>query len=330
MRRISIIVFICLFAACNVSIANGYDTVKVAVGSATYLYFEEEIVRIDCPLTLPQQVYDPISESYMDISPISLSSGEKMVSLLANQKGFPTSNLLVETTANIFMFILAYDEAPRKLLFHIAPDDAQIRKGERSGLTVKDNEVENSGMTYSEDNLLSQNESYIDSGTGYVEEITDIMDESINLSKTDVASIEKECKAVRDMRATFIAGLSSQRMILAVRSVTIKDERMYFRVYIQNSSQIPYNLESIEFLIAGKNHFQRRAVQEEILSPVFVDTELQSIRNKSYNEAVFVFDQFTLDQREALFVRIMEKDGHRDLRVSISAKELLKANRREW
>lgn len=328
MRSILIIIFICLYAACNMSIANGYDTVKVAVGSATYLYFEEEIVRIDCPLTLPQQVYDPVSESYMDISPISLSSGEKMVSLLANQKGFPTSNLLVETTANIFMFILAYDEAPRKLLFHIAPDDAQIRKGERSGPTVKDNEVKNSRRTYSEDNLLSQNESY--NSTGYIKKMTGITDGSINISETDIDSIEKECKAVRDMKITFIAGLSSQRMILAVRSVTIKDERMFFRVYIQNRSQIPYNLESIEFLIAGKNHFQRRAVQEEILSPVFVDTELQSIRNKSYNEAVFVFDQFTLNQRGALFVRIMEKDGHRDLRVSISAKELLKADRRMW
>lgn len=321
MRSIFILIGICLQLQLQAEKVkkHSYDTIFVTTSQATYLYFEEPIKRIDCPLSIPTPVYDPLTEEYINLQAVSLLKEDNLISIMANQKQFASSNLFVETNTHIFLFILAYHPSPEKLLYNITSSASEITKTRNS---PEDKHSLTANSIVKKDR---------------VKEIPDrnarLEKEALPLQKNKLPAksfpqnsrLEATCMSLLKEKDNYISGINSQKMLLLIRSIHIIDQKMFFRIYLENKANIAFNVQAVDFFIAAKSPLKKATTQEHILQPEYVYQYPESVTSSVAKEAIFVFDKFTLADREVLFIKVVEENGERDLKAWISAKDLLKA-----
>lgn len=109
-----------------------------------------------------------------------------------------------------------------------------------------------------------------------------------------------------------------KKMELIHRGIYHENKKMYFLFYLNNRSNIPYNVESYKFEIVGTND-NDGGVSQTIL-PLEIYNKLSLIPSKTDNKIVFIFDQFTISDGKKLVLTINEKKGDRSLIYDIDPK----------
>ena len=109
-----------------------------------------------------------------------------------------------------------------------------------------------------------------------------------------------------------------------LQGIYLKDHLIWFRLEINNASEIDFEPEYSKFFIQYK-HSSRRAARQDIEMNPSWQKYKSLIPSQSRDTLAFAFPSFSIDPHKKLIIRIGEKNGERDIRLAVSAKTILHA-----
>lgn len=127
---------------------------------------------------------------------------------------------------------------------------------------------------------------------------------------------ERIIKKIKDNKYNMQAG---------IRGIYIKDNIIYYQLYIKNDGTIDYDVDLLRFYIKDKKRSKRTAVQEVEQRPVYTVGNSSKIKGKSKTFFVVALEKFTIPDKKYLAVQITEKNGGRHFILRVSNKNIMKA-----
>lgn len=139
-------------------------------------------------------------------------------------------------------------------------------------------------------------------------------------------AISSYANAILDNQKT-IKGIKDKKynMKSLVKGIYIKDNVIYYQLYIENSGPVDYDIDLLRFYIKDKKKSKRTAVQENEQKPLYTAGNTSKVKAKSNSVMVFALDKFTIPDKKYLAVQIMEKNGGRHFLLKLNNKEIMKA-----
>jgi len=104
----------------------------------------------------------------------------------------------------------------------------------------------------------------------------------------------------------------------------IKDNVMYFRIVLQNTSNINYDIDQLRFFIRDLKKAKRTASQEIEIKPFYIKNEKAIVTANSESTIVYALPKFTLPEKKFLAIQLVEKNGGRNLDLKIKDRKMLK------
>lgn len=111
---------------------------------------------------------------------------------------------------------------------------------------------------------------------------------------------------------------SKFEMKMTVSGIFIHDDIIYFRLILENTSKIGYEIDQLRFFIRDQKKSKRTASQEIEIIPLYATNSTSVIGDKSEITAVFALPKFTIPEKKYLTIQLIEKNGGRQLEVNIS------------
>ena len=112
---------------------------------------------------------------------------------------------------------------------------------------------------------------------------------------------------------------------LLVNGIYVQDEVLYFKVKIQNTSNLSYNIDQLRFFIRDQKKTKRNATQEIEIAPLYTQNETDKIGGKSQQTIVYALPKFTIPDSKYLVLQLMERNGGRHLELRLKNKRIVKA-----
>ncbi|MBF4491519.1 conjugative transposon protein TraN [Flavobacterium sp. MR2016-29] len=111
----------------------------------------------------------------------------------------------------------------------------------------------------------------------------------------------------------------------SLRGIYIHNGRYYFHTQLENSTNVPFNIDYMSFKVVDKKTARRTAAQEIPLVPLRTYKPLAEVQGKATDQNVFLLDQFTIADDKLLLIEIFEKNGGRHQTLEIENSDLVKA-----
>lgn len=137
--------------------------------------------------------------------------------------------------------------------------------------------------------------------------------------KLDAERILKEKKRLHGLRDF------RYEVKLALSGIYIKNDVIFFKVEVANSSNISYDVDMLKFYIKDEKKAKRTASQEIEVLPVYVSGDTATIAGDTKNTLVFALPKFTIPEKKYLSIQLMEKNGGRNLQLHIKNRTIIKA-----
>lgn len=97
------------------------------------------------------------------------------------------------------------------------------------------------------------------------------------------------------------------------------------RVVLNNTSSLDYEIQAIRLMVADKKQVKRAASQQLIVEPVDVTGKDEPVRSKSKRTIIISLSRQTISKDKHFVLEIVEKNGGRNLVLTLGNKTLLKA-----
>jgi conjugative transposon TraN protein len=110
-----------------------------------------------------------------------------------------------------------------------------------------------------------------------------------------------------------------------LKGIYTHDGLLYFHTQINNSSNVPFDLDFITFKIVDKKVMKRTAIQETVIYPIRAFNYVTRVDGKSSERTVFTMDKFTIPLDKQLIVELNEKKGGRHQRFVVGNVEIVRA-----
>lgn len=132
----------------------------------------------------------------------------------------------------------------------------------------------------------------------------------------NVVKADRNIKGVKDKKF----GIKLQ-----LDAVYIHNEVMYYRINLQNHSNINYDIEQLRFFIRDQKKSKRTAAQELEVYPLSIYGDTSVVTGLSDHVFVFAVPKFTIPDNKYLTIQFMEQNGGRHLELKIHNKTVVKA-----
>jgi hypothetical protein len=150
-------------------------------------------------------------------------------------------------------------------------------------------------------------------------------------AKTQISNnlhITKDSMILAPEPTTFIPFLHRtirhEKMELTLQGVYLRDSLLWLSLRLENHSPIGYKPEFIRWCIRDRKQQRRTAIQELPLSPIYI-TPAEILPGDSSRVLLAAFRPFALPHDKELVLQLAEGTGARQLVMSITWKQLLKA-----
>ena len=118
---------------------------------------------------------------------------------------------------------------------------------------------------------------------------------------------------------------SSHKARLSLSGLYINSEVIFYRLRLDNRSNISYNIESLRFFISDKKRVKRTATQQTEINPLYVRGDTSIIQANQSHEFVFALSKFTIPDAKQLTIQLMEKNGGRHLELLVQNRTIIRA-----
>lgn len=110
-----------------------------------------------------------------------------------------------------------------------------------------------------------------------------------------------------------------------LKGIYAHNDLLYFHLQLKNSSNLPFDVDYINFRVVDKKVAKRTATQEHILWPVRAHNNVQRIGAKSSERMVFTLPKFSIADDKCLVVELAEKEGGRNQTFTVENADLVRA-----
>ena len=136
-------------------------------------------------------------------------------------------------------------------------------------------------------------------------------------AKSAQLALLKVCcqKIARDVQRIYYLNNRNGKVRLVIRGVYARGKTLFFSLKLVNRSPLDYDVDSVRFFVAEKEHGTHAFRRLKELSPVYVSDSLMSVEGYSKAAAVYVLPRLTLASHRRLQIEVLEKNGSRHLLV---------------
>ena len=153
----------------------------------------------------------------------------------------------------------------------------------------------------------------------------DVLFEELGNNSPSLAGLLLETIYKNDNRIVKHIGAKSFGIQFILKGIYIHNGKYYFHTELRNKTNVPFQIDFINFKVVDKKVAKRTVVQERPMIPLRTYKPLNEIGGKSTEQNVFLLDQFTIADDKILLIEIFEKNGGRHQTLQIENSDLIKA-----
>lgn len=153
----------------------------------------------------------------------------------------------------------------------------------------------------------------------------DVLFEELGNSSPSLAGLLLETIYKKDKRIVKHIGIKSYGIQFMLKGIYGHNGKYYFHTELRNRTNVPFEIDFINFKVVDKKVAKRTVVQERPLIPLRTYKPLDGISGKSTDQNVFLLNQFTIADDKVLLIEIFEKNGGRHQTLQVENSDLIKA-----
>ena len=153
----------------------------------------------------------------------------------------------------------------------------------------------------------------------------DVLFEELGNNSPSLAGLLLETIYKKDKRIVKHIGAKSFGIQFILKGIYIHNGKYYFHTELRNRTNVPFEIDFINFKVVDKKVAKRTVVQERPLIPLRTYKSLDGIAGKSIEQNVFLLDQFTIADDKVLLIEIFERNGGRHQTLQVENSDLIKA-----
>ncbi|WP_409965968.1 hypothetical protein PIECOFPK_02346 [Mycovorax composti] len=153
----------------------------------------------------------------------------------------------------------------------------------------------------------------------------DVLFEELGNNSPSLAGLLLETIYKKDKRIVEHIGSKSFGIQFILKGIYIHNGKYYFHTELRNRSNVPFQIDFVNFKVVDKKVAKRTVVQERPLIPLRTYKPLTEISGQTTEQNVFLLDQFTIANDKVLLIEIFEKNGGRQQTLQVENSDLIKA-----
>ena len=153
----------------------------------------------------------------------------------------------------------------------------------------------------------------------------DVLFEELGNNSPSLAGLLLETIYNMDKRIVKHIGAKSFGIQFILKGIYIHNGKYYFHTELRNKTNVPFQIDFINFKVVDKKVAKRTVVQERPMIPLRTYKPLDEIGGKLTEQNVFLLDQFTIADDKVLLIEIFEKNGGRHQTLQVENSDLIKA-----
>jgi conjugative transposon TraN protein len=153
----------------------------------------------------------------------------------------------------------------------------------------------------------------------------DVLFEELGNNSPSLAGLLLETIYKNDKRIVKHIGAKSFGIQFILKGIYIHNGKYYFHTELANRTNVPFQIDFINFKIVDKKIAKRTVIQERPMIPLRSYKPLGEIGGKTTEQNVFLLDQFTIADDKMLLIEIFEKNGGRHQTLLVENSDLIKA-----
>ncbi|WP_026726969.1 conjugative transposon protein TraN [Flavobacterium denitrificans] len=153
----------------------------------------------------------------------------------------------------------------------------------------------------------------------------DVLFEELGNNSPSLAGLILETIYKKDKRFVKHIGAKSFGIQFILKGIYIHNGKYYFHTELDNRTNVPFQIEFMNFKVVDKKIAKRTVIQERPMVPLRSYKSLGVIGGKEVGQNVFLLDQFTIADDKVLLIEIFEKNGGRHQTLQVENSDLIKA-----
>lgn len=153
----------------------------------------------------------------------------------------------------------------------------------------------------------------------------DVLFEELGNNSPSLAGLLLETIYKNDKRIVKHIGAKSFGIQFILKGIYIHNGKYYFHTELANRTNVPFQIDFVNFKVVDKKIAKRTVVQEKSMIPLRTYKPLGEIDGKTAEQNVFLLDQFTIADDKMLLIDIFEKNGGRHQTLQVENSDLIKA-----
>jgi conjugative transposon TraN protein len=154
---------------------------------------------------------------------------------------------------------------------------------------------------------------------------SDVLFEELGNTAPSLAGLLLETIYKNNKRIIKHIGSESFGVQFTLKGIYINNGKYYFHTQLANQSNVPFQIDFMNFKIVDKKLAKRTVIQERTIIPLRTYKPLDEIGGKAVEQNVFLLDQFTIADDKVLLIEIFEKNGGRHQTLQVENSDLIKA-----
>jgi conjugative transposon TraN protein len=152
----------------------------------------------------------------------------------------------------------------------------------------------------------------------------DVLFEELGNNSPSLAGLLLETIYNKDKRIVKHIGAKSFGIQFILKGIYIHNGKYYFHTELRNRTNVPFQIDFVNFKVVDKKVAKRTVIQERSLTPLRTYKPLDGIAGKTTEQNVFLLDQFTITDDKVLLIEIFEKNGGRHQTLQVENSDLIK------
>lgn len=153
----------------------------------------------------------------------------------------------------------------------------------------------------------------------------DVLFEELGNNSPSLAGLLLETIYKKDKRIIRHIGAKSYGIQFLLKGIYVHNGKFYFHTELRNHSNVPFQIDFVNFKVVDKKVAKRTVVQEKPLIPLRIYKPLDEIIGNTIEQNVFLLDQLTISDDKMLLIEIFEKNGGRHQVLHVENSDLVSA-----
>lgn len=157
------------------------------------------------------------------------------------------------------------------------------------------------------------------------ENANDVLFEELGGNSPSLAGLLMETIYKKNKRIVKHIGAKSYGIQFLLKGIYVHNGKFYFHTELRNKSNVPFNIDFVNFKVVDKKVAKRTVVQEKSLTPLRIYKPLDETGGNTASQNVFLLDQFTISDDKVLVIEIFERNGGRQQTLQVENSDLVHA-----